>query len=78
MEESTNLCVEVSMDACVCVCVRVCVRVCVCVCVCERERERAAFPSIFDHICTEIGRRYGYMRTFLKIWTKSFQKVQKS
>ena len=36
---------------------------------------RPAYPSVFDHICMEIGRQYWCMCVFLKIWTESFQKV---
>ena len=39
---------------------------------------RPAYPSVSDHISTEIGRRYGCEPIFLKIWTQGFHKVQKS
>ena len=39
---------------------------------------RPAYLSIFDCICTEIRRQYGCVHVFLKIRTKSFQKVWKS
>ena len=39
---------------------------------------RPAYPSVFNRISTEIGWQYGCTGIFLKILSKSFQKVQKS
>ena len=36
------------------------------------------YPSVFARISVEIGRQYGSTSVFLKIRTKSFQKVWKS
>ena len=52
-----------------------------CVCmfsVCFHYVTRPSCPSILDHICVEISGQYGCMSAFLKIWSNSFQKVQKS